>query len=248
MQVIKYTDIKATSVKIALAGEGGAGKTFWAIAHKLKTLFICTEPEHAKVAIKTAVDMGARSPDNLDVLTCTNSTELNEAIDYAVAHQAEYGLVVLDNFSGVKEIMEPVVNDLVEKKRKASKSGAVDTFAYFGFMGKAITPIVYKLRDLSCDVVAILHTKEQKDANGSVTGVRLDIVGNVIKNAIRRSFSIRGYMEKEMIGTKNGPQINRTISFERGGTFLDFITGHPALKIKEDSNLETILNKIKGQK
>lgn len=248
MKIIKYNDIKTTSVKIAIAGEGGVGKTFWAIAHKLKTLLLCTEAYHAKIAIDTAVKMGLRDPNTLDVIACKSIADFRDGLQYAIDHQAEYDLLVVDNFSGVRELAVPEVEGKVEEKRKKSKSGSEDKFAYFAFMGSTVTPLVHKIRDISCDVVAILHTKESKDSNGKVIGIRLDIDGNVIKNAIRRSFSVRGYMTKELVASAQGQVIKRPIIFEQGGDYLNFITGHPALSVKEENNLVTLINKIKGEK
>jgi len=232
MQLVKFSQIKQAHVKMVIAGPGKAGKTFFSVAHNHKTLFLCTEQSQANLAISAAIQLGKAKADNIHTVSIDSLETLKEALGYAREHVKEYGVIVVDNLTGIEEMIDSSITD--DKPN-------IDTRSYYRELGKRMRAIINAISALENNLVVIVHTKEQMDDTGTQM-IRLAMGGNVSKDTLRKSFNLIGYASKLLFKGK----VEHWIEFDSPSKYLNFTGGHPNLAEKEPADLTAIFNKIKG--
>ena len=233
MKIVKFDKIRKIHKKMVVAGAGKAGKTFFSVAHPYRTLFLSTELNQANLAIDAAVQIGRCKAENISTVDVTSLGILEEALEWAGKNLSEFDILVIDNLTGVEEMITDKISDADKK----------DTFKFYRILGQSMRKIIQAISAIPCHQVVIVHTKEQSNEN-SQQMLRLNLGGNIAKNELRKSFNLIGYMKKERL--KN--ELLRKIVFEDSSLTLNFIGGHPNLAHKETADLTAIFNKIDGRK
>lgn len=241
LKLIKFTQqIKQPLVKMAIAGTGKAGKTFFSVAHDLKTLFICTELSQANLAIDAAVQLGKAKAENITTVGINDLDTLDEALKHAISNTDDYDLVVIDNLSGIEEMVEQAIEGT---KAVKNRNGEPDTHKFYKTLGNKMRAFMGLMAKIDNNLLVLVHVKEAQDSDGNQM-IRLALAGNISKNMLRKSFNLIGYLSK----VRSKGEIQRKITFESPSQYLNFTGGHPNLDSREDADLTAIMAKLKGSK
>ncbi|MBA4543427.1 MULTISPECIES: AAA family ATPase [Thermoactinomyces] len=244
------------SLKIAVYGEPGTGKTWFGLMAPGRKAVIDTE---------NGTDFyGERF--EFDVLKTRLYSEVRQALDYIEQNPGQYDVLIVDPITNIYQVLKDAAQMNAENRARRNKKNPDDaalTFRDWGIVKNKYNSLISRLCNLPCHVVITGWLKDIYEGEGEnmkKVGSRIDADKKteyqpdvIIKLEVDKNGNRYGVIEKDRTMTYKKGQKVKDISFEsflgavnKVGTVSRLMTEEEAATAEAEITVET-LEKIKDK-
>ena len=220
MEIKSTRGLHTSSIKCIVYGDSGAGKTS----------LIGTLPEREILII--SAESGLLSLDDKDIDSLSVSTFSEARESYAIAKNSDYNTIAIDSLTEISDMLVSQLEKLPEFQDPKM------TMKMWGVYNKTITAFIKSFRALDKNVVFTALAEDVND--GGVIIKKPFIKGTAAQKMLASYFDEVFYLSTNEQGERSLNTLN-THSYtakDRSGK----------LEATEEANLQSIFNKIKGEK